>query len=70
MPTPTNQDVENALRQAAVDGIAKATTDAGTVEAHPLRDQIEADRYLRSKEASGGKRRGLRLSKLVPPGAD
>lgn len=70
MPTPTNQDVENSLRQAAVDGVASATTDAGTVTTHSLRDQIEADRYLRSKDAAGGKRRGLRISRLVPPGAD
>jgi len=70
MPTPTTTDVENALRQAAVDGIAKATTDAGTVETHSLPDQIAATKFLRSTEAAASKRRGLRLSTLVPPGAD
>jgi len=38
------------------------------MEQHSLKDQIEADRYLASKEAA---KRGLgvKRSKLVPPGA-
>ena len=44
--------------------------DAGTVEQHPLPDQIEADRYLASKEAAGKTKRGLRFNKLVPPGVN
>ncbi|MFV0442868.1 MAG: hypothetical protein ACK5Q5_04770 [Planctomycetaceae bacterium] len=35
---------------------------------HPLKEQIEADRYLASKNAAKSKSRGLRFSKLVPPG--
>lgn len=51
-------------------GPAKASGDTGSVEQHPLPDQIEADKYLASKEAAKSKKRGLRFSKLVPPGAD
>lgn len=50
-------------------GPAKAAGDAGSVEQHPLPDQIEADRYLASKDAAASKKRGLRFNKLVPPGA-
>ncbi|MCS6921495.1 MAG: hypothetical protein SNJ74_11945 [Fimbriimonadaceae bacterium] len=51
-------------------GPAKASGDAGSVEQHPLSEQIEADRYLASKEAAKKPQRGLRFNKLVPPGAD
>lgn len=51
-------------------GPAKASSDAGSVEQHPLPDQIEADKYLASKEAAKSKKRGLRFNKLVPPGAE
>ena len=51
-------------------GPAKVAGDAGSVEQHPLPDQIEADRYLASKAAAKKPKRGLRFSKLVPPGAD
>jgi hypothetical protein len=70
MPTPTDADIETAIRENAASGVAKATTDVGSVNAHPLRDQIEADRYLRSKSAASSRRRGLRLSTMVPPGPD
>jgi hypothetical protein len=55
---------------ANASGPAKAAGDAGSVEQHKLTDQIEADRYLASKQASKSKSRGLVLNKLVPPGAD
>jgi hypothetical protein len=39
------------------------------MEQHKLSDQIAADRYLNSKDAAKSKTRGLRFTKLVPPGA-
>ncbi len=62
-------DLDETIEQNAK-GPAKASGDAGSVEQHPLPDQIEADRYLASKEAAKSKKRGLRFNKLVPPGAD
>ena len=61
-------DLEQPIRDNAA-GPAKASGDSGSVEQHALRDQIEADRYLASKQAMRRKSRGLRLSRLVPPGA-
>ena len=51
-------------------GPAKASGDAGSIEQHKLTDQIEADRYLVSKQAAKSKRRGLVFNKIVPPGAE
>ncbi|MBX3452742.1 MAG: hypothetical protein KF777_24615 [Planctomycetaceae bacterium] len=60
--------LDETIRENA-QGPAKATGDSGSVEQHSLQDQIEADRYLASKQAAKSKSRGLRFSKLVPPGA-
>jgi hypothetical protein len=43
--------------------------DAGSVEQHALKDQIEADRYLASKAAARRKGPGVRIAKMVPPGS-
>ena len=43
--------LEQAIRENAA-GPKKAQGDAGSVEQHDLADQIEADRYLASKEAA------------------
>ena len=63
------EDLKDAIRENA-EGPAKATGDAGSIEQHKLTDQIAADKYLASKEATKSKRRGLQFNKLVPPGAD
>ena len=62
------EDLEQTIRDNA-SGPAKASNETGSVEQHPLRDQIEADRYLASKQAVANPKRALRLTKLVPPGA-
>lgn len=62
-------DFDDTIEQNAK-GPAKASGDAGSVEQHPLPDQIDADRYLASKEAAKQPQRGLRFNKLVPPGTD
>jgi hypothetical protein len=62
-----SDDLEDDIRRNA-QGPAKASGDAGSVEQHPLPDQIAADRYLAAKEAAKDKKRGLRFNKFVPPG--
>lgn len=63
-------DLTDAIRENA-SGPKKAAGDSGSMEQHPLSDQIEADRYLRSSQATKkGKGLGLRFVKLIPPGAD
>ncbi len=61
------KDLDNTIRRNAK-GPKRAAGDSGSMEQHSLKDQIEADRYLASKEAA---KRGLgvKRSKLVPPGA-
>lgn len=48
----------------------KASGDSGSVEMPKLTDLIEADRYLASKSAASKKNRGVRFTKIIPPGAD
>jgi hypothetical protein len=62
-------EVETAIRESA-QGPAKASGDSASVEQHKLTDQIEAARFLASKDAASAKNRGLRFNTLVPPGAD
>jgi hypothetical protein len=64
-----SDEVSDALKSAAQQP-RRVRTDAGEVEAHDLRQQIEADKYLAAKAAasSGNVHRGLRFNKLIPPG--
>lgn len=66
--TPSNTDIEKALREAAV-APASASNDAGSVSQHSLKDMIELDRYLASKAAVKTKGRGLRVQKIISPGS-
>jgi len=60
-------ELDDTIRQNA-QGPARASGDAGSVEQHKLPEQIEADRYLATKEAVKNKNRGLRFNKFSPPG--
>lgn len=62
-------DLEQSIRENAQQP-AKTSVDSVNVEQHSLADQIEADRYLASKQASRSKRLGLRFTKVIPPGAE
>lgn len=61
-------EVTEAIEENA-QGPKKASGDSGSVEQHPLTEQIAADKYLASKEATKSPSRGVRFSKLIPPGA-
>lgn len=61
------EDLEQNIRENAA-GPKRAQGDSGSVEQHDLKDQIEADRYLSSKKAAK-KGLGVRMTKVVPPGA-
>jgi hypothetical protein len=62
-------DLDDQIRDNAA-GPAKVSGDAGSVEQHSLADQVEAAKFLAAKEAVKKKHRGLRISRLSPPGAD
>lgn len=60
-------DLKDKIKENA-EGPASAEVDGQRVTQHNLRDQIEADRYLQSKQVMK-KGFGFRLTKIVPPGA-
>ena len=61
------EDLEQTIRENAA-GPKRAQGDSGSVEQHSLAEQIEADRYLAAKDAVRKPTKGLRFTKLVPPG--
>lgn len=63
----TQPPLDDVIRDAAQKP-SSVSGDAGSVTQRSLTELIEADRYLASKEAAKSKFRGLRLSKLIPPG--
>ena len=62
------EELDEAIRTNA-EGPKSASGDAGSMQQHSLPDQIAADRYLESKKAARSKGLGVRLTKVVPPGA-
>ena len=64
---PESSDIEQAIHDNAT-GPVEASVDGQSVKQHPLRDQIEADRHLSSKDAAKRKL-GIRMTKVIPPGA-
>jgi hypothetical protein len=67
VPTDSSSDDE-ALREAA-NQPAKVSVDGQSVEQHPLKDRIEADRYFASKDAAKKPGLGIKFAKIVPPGS-
>ncbi len=64
-------DLSETIQEAAAQP-RRATVDGRSAEAHPLPDQIEADRYLESKRAMAQRprhRMSLIMAKVIPPGA-
>lgn len=52
---------------AATDPLS-VTSDGLTVNAHPLPDQIQRDRYGKAATAKTNKYRGLMFNKIIPAG--
>jgi len=61
--------INDAIEDSAESGIRRASGDSGSVEQHPLPDQIAADRYVASRTASRKKGLGIKLLKIVAPGS-
>jgi hypothetical protein len=62
------EELDEAIRTNA-EGPRSASGDSGSMQQHSIPDQIAADRYLASKKAARSKGLGVRLTKVVPPGA-
>jgi len=62
-------DLEDNIRENAA-GPKRAKGDSSEMEQHSLPDQIAADKYMASKQASRKKGLGITLKKLSPPGTE
>lgn len=65
---PDDPTLDAAIADNA-QGPKKAQGDSGSVEQHPLPDQIAADRYLAAKRAVRSRSKGIQITPLLPPGA-
>lgn len=61
------EDLEQTIRENAA-GPKRAQGDSGSVVQHAPAEQVVADRYLASKKAVKKPTKGVRFTKLVPPG--
>ncbi len=62
------EDLSESIAENAA-GPKRAKGDQGEMEQHSLKDQIDADRHLASKEAAKAGFKSLRSARLVPPGS-
>ena len=62
-----SDDLKDAIGENAT-GPKKASGDSGSIEQHPLKDQIEADKYLAAKKATQANGLGIKLAKISPGG--
>jgi hypothetical protein len=60
-------DLANTIRENA-NGPRSASGDTGSMQQHPLPDQIAADKYLAGKRAAANPAKGFTRLKIVPPG--
>lgn len=65
----SDETIADAIKENAA-GPAKASGDSVSIEQHSIQDQIAADRYLASKRAAAKPHRGMRFTRIVPPGAE
>ena len=63
------ENLDDNIRENA-SGPKRAKGDSAEVEQHSLPDQIAADKYLASKQASRKKGLGIAIKKLSPPGSE
>jgi hypothetical protein len=62
-------DLATNIEQNA-QGPKRASGDQGSMEQHPLPDQIEADRYLKEQTSQTRRRGGMRFQRLRMPGGE
>lgn len=68
MATPSEELIARLLEVAS--GPASVSGDAGSVQQHSLRDLLEALKHVENQTAAtSSPARGMRITKLVPPGA-
>jgi hypothetical protein len=63
------ESIDEGTISSAAEGPKSVEADGVKVEAHPLPDQIAADKYLAQKAAADQKHGGIRITLLNPGGA-
>jgi hypothetical protein len=63
---PCNTELVAELTAAAAEP-RRAAVDGQEAESHPLRDRLELAKFL-AANPTGGRRRGFKFLKVVPPG--
>lgn len=63
-----SDELKDAIEENAMEP-ASADIDGVRVTQHGIREQIEAHKYLAGMRAASRGRTGLRLAKVIPPGA-
>ncbi|TXH09522.1 MAG: hypothetical protein E6R04_07920 [Spirochaetes bacterium] len=63
-----SEDLTDAIVEAA-QSPQSASGEAGSVTARSISELIEADKYAKAQAATTGRRRGLIINKLRPPGS-
>lgn len=53
-------------RENIASGIRRVTSDSGSTELQPLKEQLQGLRALAAEEAARGKRLGIRMVKIRP----
>jgi hypothetical protein len=62
-----SNDLTDAIREAA-NAPRKTKVKSTEVEENPIGDLIAADQHLANKAAANRNHRGLRFTKIIPPG--
>lgn len=66
-----DETIEDAIEQAAIDGIKRVTGDQGSTELMSMEERIAAAKYINSKKvAASGGFGGVKFVQFVPPGMD
>jgi len=60
-------ELRDAIEEAAQEPV-EVESDGTRARARNLKEQIEADKYLSGSDAVAKKQRGLRFTRLIPPG--
>jgi hypothetical protein len=68
MPEETVETIEEAITSVATGMVKRIEENGREVEMLPLKEIIEADRYISAKTAASKPHFGLRLTRCVPPG--
>jgi hypothetical protein len=68
MSTENPETIEEAIESSAVGMVKRDKEGVREIENYPIKDLIEADRYLAAKRAAAKPHFGLRMTKLIPPG--